>query len=78
MSEHSVSAGRKLMDVLVEFDGSVARFELKTQEAKNWVNENVELEGWQWLGKESFAVDHRFTDPLITGMEESGLSVEVL
>ena len=29
----------------------------KSDRAKEWVDENVGLEPWQWLG-DSFAVDH--------------------
>jgi hypothetical protein len=43
-----------------------------TTEAKQWVNQNVGLESWQWLGC-SFAVDHHFIDDLFDGMVESGL-----
>ncbi len=46
-----------------------------TEAAKAWVNEHVQLEGWQWLGN-AFAVDHRYAGELVEAMQEAGLVVE--
>lgn len=54
---------------------SVVMVEPVSQEAKDWVQENVGLEGWQWMGP-AFAVEPRMLDNLIAGMEDAGLSVE--
>lgn len=64
------------MDVKVSNEGSVCLFTLLTESAIQWVEENVSLEGWQWLGKSSFAVEYRFADHLIGGMQGDGLDVE--
>ena len=47
-----------------------------TQAAKDWVNENVGLEMWQWTPTEhgmGFGVEWRYYDQLIEGMENDGL-----
>ena len=46
-------------DVLVENHGSIALVTPMTSEANDWVDENVQLESWQWLGC-SFACEPRF------------------
>lgn len=43
--------------------------------AKEWVDENVHIEGWQWLGP-SFGVDPRFLDGLLSDMICAGLEVD--
>lgn len=55
--------------------GSVVTFRPVTQAAKDWVEENVHTEGWQWMGS-VFAVDHRFVQDLIDGMVAAGLDVD--
>jgi hypothetical protein len=61
------------IDFGVTDNGSTVSFLLYSDEAKAWVDTNVELEGWQWLGQCTFVVDHRFAAPLIEGMAEAGL-----
>jgi hypothetical protein len=65
---------KRAIDVRIENHGSVLLFTPCTPPAQEWVNENVQLEGWQWLGN-GFAVDPRYADQLIAGMEEAGLVV---
>lgn len=64
------------IDVSFQDSGSVCLFTLATKAAFDWVEENVQLDGWQWMGKSSFAVDRRFADQLIGGMSGDGLVVE--
>jgi len=59
-------------DVLVENHGSVFMFVPMTQEAREWVDENVGLESWQWLGG-GFAVEPRCALDLANGMQADGL-----
>jgi hypothetical protein len=42
--------------------------------AREWVEQNLALEGWQWMGA-SFAVEHRFVANLVNGMRADGLRV---
>jgi hypothetical protein len=43
-----------------------------SDEAKQWVDDNIALEGWQWLGQ-SFGCEPRYLYELVIGMENSGL-----
>lgn len=62
------------MDVKVMNHGSVVMVEPVSDEAKTWVNENVGLEGWQWMGN-SFAVEPRYLGDLLDGMRAEGFTV---
>jgi hypothetical protein len=53
---------------------SVVLVEPVTEEAKAFVSENVEVEGWAWMGR-SFAVDPRYLDGLVALAEDAGLTV---
>lgn len=64
-------------DVRVEYHGTVTSFALRTQAGKDWVQQNVQLQGWQWTAADQFAVDSRFVAGLITGMRDGGLEVSV-
>ena len=52
----------------VRDEGTVVLIIPVTELAKKWVNENVQVESWQWLGQ-GFAVDHRYAPDLLQGME---------
>ena len=43
--------------------------------AKEWVEENIELEDWQWLGP-AFSVDQHCIENLVQGMVGDGLEVQ--
>ncbi len=45
-------------DVSVSGGGSLYMVQPISQEAKDWVEENVQLEGWQWMGP-AFGVEWR-------------------
>ena len=62
------------IDVQIENEGCVFMFHVLTDTAREWVNENVGLESWQWLGR-AFSVEHRFAEDLASGMQEDGLNV---
>ena len=62
------------MDVCVHDCGSVVMIEPLTEVAQNWVEENVGLESWQWMGGR-FACEPRCVDGLVEGMMEDGLVV---
>ena len=44
----------------------------KTDEAKAWLDENVQAESWQYLGK-NLAVGHRYIQDICRGICEAGL-----
>lgn len=61
-------------DVEVDNCGSIWRFTPMTSEARDWIDENVASEGWQWLGG-SLCVEHRYGPDLVQGMLDNGLAV---
>jgi hypothetical protein len=61
-------------DVLIENHGSVALFTPMTPEAHLWIEENVHIEPWQWMGC-SIACEPRCLTQLVEGMQEGGLVV---
>lgn len=67
LTDVTVSSGR----------GSICLFVPNSDIALAWVDQHVQLEGWQWLGR-GFGVEHRCAGPLIDGMLADGLRVEVL
>lgn len=62
-------------DVQIENHGTVALVTPITPAAKQWVDENVAVESWQWLGQ-SFAAEPRSIPNLVAGMRNDGLTVE--
>jgi hypothetical protein len=70
------SLGREEIPMVrVTNDGTIWQFRLETPEEKAWVEENVQLEDWQWMGEGTFSVDHRFGPQLVVGMRAEGLEV---
>jgi len=62
-------------DVLVENHGSVCMVTPMSLAAHTWVDENVQPEGWQWIGA-SFSCEPRYVPYLIEGMQDDGLMIE--
>jgi hypothetical protein len=63
-----------MVDVTIHDQGSVIGFHPCTEAAKKWLIENVESEGWQWLGNTLYA-DRRSAGPLLEGIVEAGFEV---
>lgn len=61
-------------DVVVTNHGSVVMIRPETPAAQEWVDANLELEGWQWLGG-GFACEPRMVEGLVDGMQGDGLVV---
>lgn len=58
--------------MLVENAGTVFTFYPLTAKAKEWIDENVHSELWQWFGN-VFVVEHRYAWSLAQGMKDDGL-----
>jgi len=71
----SHGADKSTPDVLVCKAGTVFVFCPLTSAAKQWVEENVQSEPFQWLG-DSLVVDHRFAWGLGQGLKDAGLVLE--
>lgn len=64
-----------VVDVTVSnHGGSIVMFYPRTQAAEQWIEDNVQLESWQWLGLQ-FGVDPRYAGDLVAGMRDAGLEV---
>lgn len=59
-------------DVLVHNEGTVFVFNPLTARAKEWIDEKVQTESWQWLGTR-LVVEHRYAWALAQGMQDEGL-----
>jgi hypothetical protein len=62
-------------DVLVNNAGTLFTFCPLTARAKEWIAENVQSEGYQWLGA-TLCVEHRYAWGLAQGMKDAGLVLE--
>ena len=67
-------AAAKRADVEIHREGSLFMVHHLTDAARDWVSENVSLEGWQWMGTR-FACDQRYVENLVDGMVGDGLVV---
>ena len=69
-------AETKTIDVLVRWMVGSNIFAVRplTDEAKKWIDDNAQVESWQWLG-DALHVDKHHIDHLTEGMVEAGLVV---
>jgi len=63
------------MDVKISNHGTIGTVAPITKATRTWVEENLVLEGWQWFANICFAVEPRYLDDLIAGMQADGLEV---
>jgi len=66
--------GKQAVDVEVSNQGSIVMIRPVSKAAKDWVDEKVQLEGWQWMGG-AFACEPRMVENLVDGMTGDGLVV---
>lgn len=67
------------VDVTVENHGSLFRFNLHTDAAREWVDENVQIPDYMRMGPgsgASFHCEHRYAEAIAHGMRDAGLEVE--
>jgi hypothetical protein len=62
-------------DVLVHNEGTVFLLNPLTARAKEWIEENVQTEAYQWFGS-TLVVEHRFVWGLAQGMLDEGLVLQ--
>ena len=65
-----------MTDITIINEGSLVGFQLNTLAARQWFEENVGAEGWQWMGT-TLWVDHRYANAIADGVAEAGLELEV-
>lgn len=62
-------------DVRVECHGTLFTFDLLTDEARVWVEKNVDAPDYMWSGPLRFACEHRYAADIADGMQDAGLVV---
>jgi hypothetical protein len=54
---------------------SIVQFTPETADESEWLDENVQAESWQYMGK-SLCIDARYAGDLIEGIQGAGFEVE--
>lgn len=63
------------MDFTASNHGSIILLTPKTEAAHAWVNENLQVEGWQTLGS-SIAIEPRYFGDIVEGIRHDGLTIQ--
>lgn len=63
-------------DFEANFDGSFGQLRALSDEAKEWLDENVHSEPWQWLGP-WLCIDGRYFVSLLEGIQEEGFALNL-
>jgi len=68
-------------DAMFDFDfsnhGSICLLTPRTEEALCWVDEFLPEDVMRW-GEYSIVIEHRYVDPILQGIEDEGLTVEII
>jgi hypothetical protein len=59
--------------VIASRDGSLVLFFCESEEEREWLEENTNAEGYQWMGRDALAVELRYAGALAGGLVEAGL-----
>lgn len=65
----------KTIDITVTDEGTIILLHPHTHAAHAWLTENIQAESWQMFG-DAVAVEHRYADDIIEGMQGDGLNVK--
>ncbi len=63
-------------DFVVDRMGSIVGVTPMNQAAREWIDENCQTEGWQWLG-DTLNMDIRMAPAVVQGIADDGFTVEV-
>lgn len=61
-------------DIHINDQGSIVVFTPLTKAGEDWIQQNVEFESWQMLGR-GLCVDHRPAQGLVELIQEAGLTL---
>jgi hypothetical protein len=62
-------------DFTLDYDGgTVGRLTPETQAARDWINDHVESEPYQWLGP-ALCIESRYIAPIVERIVSDGLEV---
>jgi hypothetical protein len=59
-------------DFSVSYHGTITLLHPLTAACREWIDDNVHVEGWQWFGNNGFAVEPRYLDYLVGVLGEHG------
>ena len=59
-------------DFVVQNHGSVAVLQPLSTAAREWIDANVQSEGWQWIGG-GLSMEPRYVNTIIGAMNDAGL-----
>jgi hypothetical protein len=62
-------------DFSIEYHGTVTLVRALSKACRSWIKANVQEEPWQWFGS-ALAVEPRYLDALVAGLEEAGFTQE--
>jgi hypothetical protein len=65
----------KKTNFLITDEGTVVLITPVSNEARQWVDENLSIEPWQWLG-DGFGVEHRYASDILEAISEEMGGVE--
>ena len=63
-----------MIDFRIGGGGSVFTLQPNTKRAREWIEENLVVEPWQWLG-DAVAIEHRFIGNITEGIKADGLTL---
>jgi hypothetical protein len=70
-----LNAASPTADFIITYHGTVATADVVSDACLNWIEDNVEIGAWQWLGVRRVAIDPSFSEELreaLTGAEAMG------
>lgn len=62
-------------DFRITYHGTITLLEPLTPACREWIDENVATEGWQWFGK-ALAIEPRYLSTLVDAMLVRGFEQE--
>lgn len=65
-----------MADFHITYHGSVATLDILSEGVREWIEENVAYEPWQWLGRRSLAIEPRMIETIHTALAEAGFTGE--
>ena len=60
---------KKQTNFMVMDEGTVVFITPVSETARQWVDENLSIEPWMWMGS-GFAIEHRCADDILEAMNE--------
>jgi hypothetical protein len=62
-------------DFRITYHGTITLLEPLTDACREWITENVSVEGWQWFGR-ALAVEPRYLNYLVEVLQDEGFAGE--